>query len=1013
MASKVSKIGSVLVIGGGIAGIQACLDLANSGYFVYLVERSSAIGGIMAQLDKTFPTNDCSICILSPKLVECGRHLNIEILTLSEVKEVSGKEGNLKVKIVQYPRYIDIEKCVACGICAQKCPKKVKDEFNIGLGVRKAAYIKFPQAIPLKYVIDPASCIWFKKPGRCGACQKYCPVDAVDFQQTPKEILLNVGAVILAPGSDSTILADSYPYVSSPNVISSMEFERILSATGPYEGHLLRPSDGKAPEKIAWLQCIGSRNQESGYCSAVCCMYAIKEAIIAKEHSKKPLDTSIFFMDMRTCGKEFEEYYRRAEEELGIRFIRSRVRTIDTVDGGDLKFRYATEQGEIIEEVFNMVVLSTGLKPKKDAVELANRLDIKLNHYDFALTSSFSPVNTSRPGIYVCGAFQGPKDIPQSVMEASAAVCASSTLLAEARGTLVKEKTYPPEKDVADEEPRIGVFVCHCGINIGGVVNVPRVRDYAGSLPFVVYVEDNLFTCSQDTQETMKKTIKEYNLNRVVVASCSPKTHEPLFQETIRERGLNKHLFEMVNIRDQCSWVHRTRPEEATEKAKDLICMAVARARFSEPLPHPRLAVNRSAIVVGGGVAGMVSALALANQGFKVCLVEKEDHLGGKGLKIRKTWRGEDVQAYIINLVKEIESHAFIEVHTRTYIKEFSGSVGNFRSTLSSAIDGKIWRIQHGVVILATGAKPARTDEYLYGRHPNVFSGFDMDQQIASRSELIKNAKAALFIQCVGSRNSQRPYCSKICCTQSLASALELKSLNPDIEIYILYRDIRTYGFREDIYNEAREKGIIFIRYDLDRKPQVEEELESHGPPRLKVTIKDILLNEDLVLHPDFISLATAIVPNDQKELASIFKVPLNKDGFFVEAHMKLRPVDFASEGIFVCGMAHYPKPIEESIAQAQAAAARASTILSKEYIEAEGMVAAVDEELCVTCLTCVRVCPYGAPFVNEKGKANIEAVMCQGCGTCVADCPVRAIKFRYLKDEQIIAGCEALLERY
>ncbi len=789
-----------------------------------------------------------------------------------------------------------------------------------------------------------------------------------------------------------------------------MEFERILSASGPYQGHLLRPSDKREPKSIAWLQCVGSRDTKNPYCSAVCCMYAVKEAIIAKEHSKGPLDTAIFFMDMRTYGKDFERYYRRAEDELGVRFIRSRVHSIEPIHGtDDLTIRYTTDDGNTHQETFDMVVLSTGLRPPKDAIKLAHKLGINLDNYNFVETSSFAPVNTSRPGVYVCGAFQSPKDIPQSVMEASAAACASSISLTEARNSLIKEKTYPSERDISYEEPRIGVFVCNCGINIGGVVDVPEVRDYAKTLPYVVYVEDNLFTCSQDTQERMKEVIKENNLNRVVVASCSPRTHEPLFQETLKESGLNKYLFEMANIRDQDSWVHMNQPEAATQKAKDLVRMAVARAALLEPLEETKQKPIPVGLIIGGGVAGMVSSLSLADQGYKVYLVEKGTRLGGHALKLKKTWKGEDVASYVASLVNRVSEHELIDVYLNSEVKDAEGYVGNFTTTIATAnSEGEInkKRIDHGVVIIATGAHSLKPNEYLYGKNPHILRWFQLDKMITKEPDTIRKAKVWTFILCVGSREPERPYCSKICCTHALVNALELKELNPNMEIYILYRDMRTYGLREDLYTEARQKGIVFIRYDLESKPQVEEETDA----KLKVTVTDKLLNERITIYPDFITLQTAIIPRDHENLAKLFKTPMNEDKFFLEAHMKLRPVDFANEGIYMAGLVHYPKPIDETIAQAQAAAGRAVTVLSKDYIAAEGVVATVNEETCAACLTCVRVCPYGVPFINEQGKAYIEAVRCQGCGICAAECPAKAITFKHFNDSQIAAECEVLL---
>jgi heterodisulfide reductase subunit A len=712
-------------------------------------------------------------------------------------------------------------------------------------------------------------------------------------------------------------------------------------------------------------------------------------------------------MDIRTHGKDFEKYYNRAKDEIGVRFIRSRVHQIDRFLGTeDLQIRYATEDGKIETEDFDMVVLSVGLDIPKETIELARRLDIELDHYNFATSSSFNPVATTRNGIYVCGVFRSPKDIPETVMEASAAACASSIALAEARNTLVKEKTYPPEKDVSEEEPRIGVFVCHCGINIASVVNVPEIVEYASTLPNVVVAERNLFTCSQDTQKMMKELIEEHNLNRIVVASCTPRTHEPLFRETIMEAGLNKYLFEMANIRDQCSWVHMHEPERATEKAKDLVRMAVAKARLIKSLPEATLPVTKVGLVIGGGVSGMVSALSLAKQGYQVHLVESKDHLGGNALKLVRTWKGEKVSPYLNELIKEVNENDLITVHLGSKVEDASGFVGNFKSRLSNGIE-----IDHGVIILATGAHAYEPNgDYLYGKNSNVFLSLDLDKEIAEVSERLKRAKVAAFIQCVGSRIPERPYCSKVCCTHSVENALTLKEMNPDMDIYILYRDIRTYGEREDIYRDARAKGIIFIRYDLDDPPKVEE---ANGG--IRITVKDHVLGRPLVITPDILTLAAAIVPNDNEVLSKLYKVPLNQEGFFLEAHMKLRPVDFATDGIFLAGLCHYPKPLDESISQAQAASARAGVILSKDTLIAEGIISYVNEALCRGCGLCKEACLFGAIELIESAPgiltSTIKEALCKGCGACAAICPTGAASLKHFEDDEVLTMVESALK--
>jgi heterodisulfide reductase subunit A-like polyferredoxin len=1468
--------GSVLVVGGGIAGIQASLDLANSGYLVHLVESKPAIGGVMAQLDKTFPTNDCAMCVISPKLVEAGRHLNISLHTLTEVDSISGQAGNFTVSLLQHPRYVSLDKCTSCGECAKVCPIDTKNEFDEGLRDRKAAYKLYPQGMPGAYAIDkrgtapckatcpahvsiqgyialindgrydqalklfkqehpfPGICgrvchhpcegectrnevdqplairelhrfladyekgkgeyyipeitiekrpekvaivgsgpagvtaayqllqqryqvtifeklpepggmmrygipsyrlprdilageikvvqdmgaeikcgvtfgrditleslkgdgyaavfmaiglhngrrlgienediagvlqgvdflrdssmgkkpeigddvivvgggnvaidvaltakrhgaktvtllclesreempaweheieealegdikivnsfgpksffidkndkrvsgIEFKtctkvfdengrfnpqydeqvcqpffcdtvivsigqstnlegikeqgiaisRPGgleadsvtfqtpidwvfaggdafygpksvvdavacgkevaesihrfingqdlragreknwefvkpdifneakrdrvkvncldpkarecnflevsygyneaeakaeaerclKCGICSECyqcveaCLAKAVDHDMKPEIQTIQVGSVILAPGFKAfdPTPHENYSYAGHPNVVTSLEFERLLSASGPCQGHLIRPSDHKEPDKIAWLQCIGSRdiNQcDHSYCSSVCCMYAAKQTVIAKEHSKKPLDTAIFYMDMRTHGKDFDRYLTRAQAEKDVRLVRARVHTIEPGPEDRLHLRYVTESGSIVEETFDMVVLSVGLSPVKDAVGLAGKLGIELNTHQFAKTNDLTPVASSREGIYVCGAFQGPKDIPQSVMEASASAAAAARNLASARGTLVRSKELPPELDVTGQTPRVGVFVCNCGINIGGVADVPAIREYARSLPYVVHVEDNLFTCSQDTQDKMKAVIQETGMNRVVVASCSPRTHEPLFQETIREAGLNKYLFEMANIRDQNTWIHMNDPKGATEKAKDLVRMAVAKAVYIEPLHQVSLPVKPSALIVGGGVAGMEVALGIALQGCDAYLVERTDILGGNARKLGETWQGEKIAPYLENLIKRVETHPKVHLFMKSEVFETTGIIGNFTTRLRSVSrSGPETVVEHGATILATGGYEYKPTEYLYGQHPGIMTHLDFDAALNENDPKILEAGIAVFIQCVGSRTEERPSCSRVCCTHSLKSAIKLKNINPEMKVFVLYRDIRSYGFREDLYKEARKVGVLFIRFDENKPPELVMEQDK----RLMLTALDPIMGRSLNMHPDLVVLASAVIPNHNKDLFELFKVPVNAEGFLVEAHSKLRPVDFASEGIFMAGLAHYPKSLDESIAQSQAAVSRAMTILSKPEIWVGGIVATVDASRCAVCLTCVRVCPYGVPHIRHEGHAVIEPAECHGCGICASECPGKAITLQHFTDKQIVAKTDAL----
>jgi len=1475
--SSQNKIGAVMVVGGGICGMQAALDLANSGFKVYLVEETTAIGGRMVQLDKTFPTNDCSMCIISPKLIEVDKHLNIEILSNSQIESLEGEAGNFKVKVLKKPRYIDIEKCSACGDCLEACPVDLIDEFEQSLATRKAVYKRYPQAIPSAMAISkaarppckltcPAGCngqgyialiakgkyaealnhikqwiplpavlgrichhpcelecnrnevdepvaiaplkrfaadivrqkrqegsippeekpvidaskpkvaivgagpsgltcahdlvkmgypvaifeassqpggqLWSaipkyrlpkdvlaadikdivdtgielklntpingkpslddlkaqgyqafylaigaqqsrslpipgvdlpqvllaldflrdanqgkevnignrvvvigggnvamdaartarrlgavevcavclespeempahpweieeaeeegvrekhrwgprqinerdgkvaaiefekctsvfdgegkfnptfdkevttkiecdtviiaigqatdlsvlpKKSGvkttrggflivdpltlatdeedifaggdgvtgpksaveaikhgheaaisidrylngtdlkevrepkeeesaplptgehekkerigvnrislerrlssfdemdatfteeeakteaerclDCGLCSEclqcvaVCQAKAIDHTMSEETVELQVGSLVLAPGFEpfDAHIKGEYGYGRMPNVATSIEFERILSASGPFQGQIIRPSDGKHPVKIAWIQCVGSRDETCGkdYCSSVCCMYATKEAIIAREH-ESTVQPTIFYNDLRAFGKGFERYFESAKNKFGIRYVRGIPSGVKELQQSrNLLLEYTGEDGEKVQEEFDMVVLSVGLQPSESAKDLANKVGIELDRFGFCQTEELAPNITSRDGIYVAGAFSAPMDIPESVMSASSAACLASQGIAEARGTMVTEKEYPPEIDINGQEPRIGVFVCRCGSNIARVVDVPSVAEYASTLPYVVHAEENLYTCSTDTQVKIINAIKEKELNRVVVASCSSLTHEPLFQDTIREGCLNKYLFEMANIRDQCSWVHATHMPEATEKAKDLVRMAVARAVFLEPLHESPVEIKRRGLVIGGGLSGMTAALELAKQGYETILVEREEELGGNLRRIYYTGDGADPQALLASVIKQVEEEPKITVYKGAEIKNFSGYVGNYTTEIITDTGDNV-EIEHGVVISATGGTEYKPTEYLYGQSDKVLTQLELEQKIAGGSEEVKQLDSVVMIQCVGSREEGHMYCSRVCCTQAVNNALKLKEQNPETEVYILYRDIRTYGMNELLYREARDKGVTFIRYELEKKPEVSEE---NG--QLKVKVLDSVLGMEILLEPALLVLSSAIRPQaDAEEFASKLKLPLTQDKFYMEAHMKLRPLDFANDGMYLCGLAHSPKFVSESIVQARGAVSRAVTILSRPYLMVGGIVSVVDADKCVACLTCVRSCPFGVPKINDDGVAYIEAASCQGCGICASLCPRKAIKLQHYTDEQVMAKSAVL----
>jgi len=1471
------KVGAVLVIGGGVGGMQASLDLAEAGLKVYLLEKESSIGGTMARLDKTFPTNDCSMCIVAPRLVEVGRHLNIEVITNAELESLSGKAGDFTARIKKKARYIDLDKCTGCSACVEKCPVQSEDEFNLGLAKRTAIYRRYPQAVPSAFAIDktgvspcrlgcpagvnahayvtliarkrfaealeivreknpfPAVCgrvcthpcetecrrgdldepiaicslkrfladweskldeipkpklpekrqekiavigsgpagltaardlalkgyqvtvfeklpvaggmlavgipeyrlpkavlkkeietilaygieiqfgkefgkdlsidqlkaqgyraiflaigthkglkmripgedefegVWdcieflrkanlaekvkmgkkvvvigggnaavdsarsalrmgaqevtiiyrrsrnempansweveeaelegvkilflsapvrvlekdgkvhsieclkmklgepdasgrsrpvpiegsnftletdmiisaigqepetelIKKQGinhthwnllevnpmtlqtnqdgvfaggdavsgpstvveamamgqkasesihlflqgerlykgyevhtklkavkdltglaqsprrkmpklprearlgnnkevelgfteemaiaeaqrclncagccECLQCLLACEAKAINHEMvSEKEIKLNVGAVIVAPGFDlfQAEQAGEYGFGRYPNVMTSLQFERLLSASGPTMGKLTRPSDGKVPRKVAFIQCVGSRSAERNYCSSVCCMYATKEAVIAMEH-EHGLDCTIFFIDLRAFGKGFDDYYLRAQQH-GVKYTRCLPSTVKEVPGTkNLILQYISPNpGKVLAEEFDLVVLATGLCPPADFQEMGKRLGINLDQYGFCLTSRFEPVDTNRAGVFVCGPFVEPKDIPETVMQASGAAGKVMSFLAEQKGTLVRKKEYPPERDVKGQEPRIGVFVCHCGKNIGGVISSKAVAEYAATLPNVVFATDKLYTCSQDSIQAIKQAIAEHKLNRVVVAACSPRTHEPLFRDVLREAGLNLYLFEMTNIRDQCTWVHMHEPEKAFKKAKDLVRMAIARSRLLEPLYKRDLEIIHKALVIGGGLAGMTAALELASQGFETYLVEKEKQLGGNLRKVRYLLEGEQVEPKLQRLIMMVSNHPKIQLFLDTQIKAINGSLGNFRTIIHQ--HNQEHALEHGVVIVAVGAEEYKPKEYLYGQDPRVMTQLELESRLAQGAV---SAKTVAMIQCVGSRDEERTYCSRICCSEAVKNALKIKELSPQTNVYILYRDMRTYGFREKYYRKAREQGVVFIRYEPEKKPQVENK-----DGQIQVTVSDLLLGKEILLKPDLLVLSAGVVARkEDKAVAQMLKVPQTQDGFFLEAHMKLRPVDFSTEGVFLAGLAHASKDVDESISQACAASARASTILSKPVIELEATISQVLDANCDGCAYCVDPCPYKAISLIEyvyqdavKKTVEVNSALCKGCGVCQATCPKKGIFVNHFKLEQIMAQIQAALE--
>ncbi len=1060
--TKNTTHGSVLVVGAGIAGMQAALDLAAMDFAVHLLDCSASIGGNMARLDKTFPTNDCSTCMIAPRMVACARHPQITIHTLAELIDVEGEPGRFQAHVRHHPRYVDPKVCIGCGLCVEKCPKKVPNAYNAGMDQRKAIHFVHSQAIPMVPSIDPATCIYFQK-GRCRACEKVCPTQAVRFQDQAREQVLDVGAVILAAGYDLALVAQAgeYGHGRYANVVTSIEYERMLSATGPHGGEPQRPSDGRIPRSIAWIQCVASRDsaRHRNFCSSVCCMAAVKQALITKEHHPD-CEAVIFYLDIRAHGKDFDRYVLRARDRYGVRFIRSMLsQVVHDPRSGNLVIEYYDRLSLTHrQDEFDLVVLSAGMKPHREVLPLLSRLKLEQNLYGFVAPDLLRPSHSSRPGILVCGTLDGPKDIPESVTSASAAAAAAAALLQQlasnspgmtepdpdqsenptdserhqppgtdqepteasqqnpnasepqsANATLVKAESPPVTtalvaEDIQDllQQPRIGVFICHCGRNIAGVIAVEALRDYALTLPHVVLAEHFLFTCSTATQAHMQDLISQHHLNRVVVAACSPRTHEPLFRETLERAGINKYLLEMANIRDQCSWVHAQDPKAATTKARDLIRAAAARATLLEPIIEVSSVVTPRALVVGGGLAGMTAALKLAEQGFGTVLVEKDAHLGGMARLIHRTLEGISPRDLAADLALRIENQPLVSLYRSTRIQTITGGAGRFTATLEQHGQELIEEV--GAVIVACGGVPYQPVEYHYGQHPAVVTQLELEDRRFNDPDF--RPKVTVMIQCIGSRRDDFPLCSRICCGAAVKNAIGIKERNPEAAVYVLYRDIRTYGFKEDYYKTARDSGVVFLPFDPETPPEVLAD-----DSKLRIKTFDSGSQMDLIIDADLLVLSVGVRPHPgARELANKLKLPMMPEGFFLEAHPKLNPLEFSSSGIYLCGLAHSPRYLEESLAQAQGAAGRAAGLLRQRDIRSSGVIAIVDRSRCSSCLVCVRACPYRVPRIDREGISVIDARGCQGCGICASECPAKAISLQHYTDAQVIAQAHGMV---
>ena len=997
---------NIMVIGAGISGIETSLTLADQGYKVILVEKTSSVGGRMAQLDKTFPTLDCSICILAPKMVESSRHPNIELLAYSEVESVSGKVGNFKVKVKKKARYVNWDVCTGCGACSEKCPmKKIPSEFDEGMGNRTAIYIPFPQAVPRKAVIDPEKCLYLTK-GACQLCVKECEAGAINWEDKDEIVEYTVASIIVATGIDllDPSVLDRYHYGEYPNVITAMQYERLLSASGPTGGELLRPSDKKHAHEIAFVACVGSRNEDlCAYCSKFCCMYMAKEGVVTREHAPDT-NVSIFFNDKRVIGKNQEEFIVRAQNEYKLHYhhgIPGDVR--ENPENHNLYVKAANlDTGEVETKEFDLVVLANAVTPRVDSDNVAKILGIQKNELGFFKTiDSTEDLRSTKEGIYVTGSCQSPDDIANSVAKAggAAALAATHAVPLSAEETKVE---LPPLKEIKPtEKPRIGVFICRCGINIGGYMDVPNLVEYSKTLPNVVFSMENKYSCSQLTQDIIKEKIEELNLNRVVVAACTPRTHEPLFQKTIREAGLNEYLFNFVSIRELDSWVHMHDNPRATDKAKDLIRMGAARVAAQKPEVKIKGDVIPEALVVGGGISGMSSAIEIAKKGFKVHLVEKEDKLGGQLNQIYKiNFDRIDAKQFLEEKLKEYRSYKNITTYLNSEIDDIKGSIGDFKVNVKNKTDDKIQKLNVGVIITATGAYEYKPEGwYEYGMNENVMTQLELSEKL--RNNELKDGETLVFIHCVGSRQPEGgngvTYCSLICCSESIRHALYVRENYPNSVIYVLYRDIRVGTDEEQYYWKARE-DVNYIRFN--DYPDLEI-----ADGKLNINVKDILTQTDLTIPADKVILSTPLIPFDTQKLGEQIKCARDQNGFFLEAHVKLRPVDFATDGIYLAGTCHGPKGIADSISQARGAAAHALIPLISGEVENEPLVSVVDPALCIGCQKCEEVCNFGAigvNFDNDILVSESNPLLCKGCGDCSAACPAGAITMSHFADDQI-----------
>ena len=1011
------RIGSALVVGAGISGIRAALDLAEVGYHVTLIDKAPNLGGTLAQLDYQFPNDRCGMCKMLP-LVDrdtssqyCLRkglfHENIDIMLSAEVAALEGEPGNFQVTLRQKPTMVDPKSCIGCNECSRVCPVEVPDEFNAGLTTRKAIYLPIPHNIPNTYVVDMVSCTM------CNECEKVCPTGAIQFVEEDRECEIEVGSVILSAGFNSFNPSTgkiTYGYGQFPNVVTSIEFERLISGTGPNQGRLLRPGDGKEIHKVAWFQCVGSRDQQADadFCSSACCMFAIKEALLAKEKSNGQVDAAIFFMDMRVFGKDFQRYRDEAEQKHGVRFIRNRVHSVELSEtDGDLRVIYLDTNGEMHEEDFGLVVLAAGQRPPEGTRDLAKITGVNLNPWGFCQAEGFSLVRTNQEGILVGGAFSGLKDISESVIQASSASLGASLLIHSKVGGIAEEpETVPKYRDVSREMPRVLVVTCACGGGLAESVDLDALGEALKGERSVTEVHHIDRICTKAGWDELEKTIQDSNANRVLIGACMPYVYARKLGELGRGVGLDPALIDVVDIRTRTSPGRDMEKKALSQNLLAEMSMGISRIRGMCPTPEPGTKIVPKALVVGAGIAGMTAALGIADHGFKVSLVEQSGELGGNLRSLHRTIDGNSPLELLNSSISKVEDHPNIQIYLKSNVIHSQGNVGRFYSTIEKE-DGVGETIEHGVTVLATGGSEAKTESYAYKESEAVYTQHELELNLANGTIDPSNLTTVAMIQCVDSREEPRNYCSRICCTSALKNALYLKAQNSEIDVYIFYRDMMSYGFFESYYTQARKKGVIFIRYNKEQKPEVSLK---NGRPL--ITAEDPILGRKLGINADLLVLSTGIVPSDVNQLPNLFGLEVNQDGFFLEAESKWRPVDFLREGIFMAGIAHSPCSITESIAMAEAAAQRSLRILSSERLASGRVVAEVRHALCSLCERCITACPYGARWYNEdEEKISLDRLMCQGCGSCATVCPNSASVLRGYADQQVFEVIDAALD--